>query len=171
MQVLADNGGYVLAEDGERLLFFRRRILPSWAAFVPGVLAVVAAGNGVVQLVVGDLAAGIVLLLVSALAALAWRAVVRSRRRVRTAPLDPSSAVVVVDTAARGLRDGCGAHLAPLDAVRIERAFQATSSARSLRVTWPGGAEVVYRGDALVPGGSIAVAVDALRARGLTVSG
>lgn len=35
VQVLADNGRYVLAEAGARLLFFERRILPPWTVYVP----------------------------------------------------------------------------------------------------------------------------------------
>jgi hypothetical protein len=168
---LADNGGYVLAEDGSRLLFFRRRILPSWMAFVSGLLAVIALGNGVVQLVLGNLAAGGALLVAGAGAALTLLAVLRSRRRATATPLEATTALVVIDLEARSLLDGGDRILAPLDAVRVERSMQMTSSARALRIVWPGGAMVVYRGDALLPGGSIAVAIEVLRTRGVPISG
>ena len=171
MHALADNGGYVLAEDGARLLFFQRRILPSWLAFVPGLLAVIALGNGVVQLVLGNLAVGSGLLALGAASALGLRTVLRSRRRVKAAPLEPTTALLVIDLGARTLLDGGGRILAPFEQVRIERSMQLTSSARALRVVWPAGAMVVYRGDALQPGGSIAVPAEALRARGVSISG
>jgi hypothetical protein len=171
LRAVADNGGYVLADDGARLLFLQRRILPSWAAFVPGLLAVIALGNGAVQLGLGHLVPGGVLVVVGAVAGFGLRAALGRRRRARAAPLDPGSAVLVIDLGAQTLLDGAGRTLAPLHAVRLERSMQATSSARAIRIVWPGGAEVVYRGDALVPGGSIGAAVEALRTRGLFVTG
>jgi hypothetical protein len=171
LRALADNGGYVLAEEGGRLLFLQRRILPSWSAFVPGLLAVVAVGNGLVQAGVGNLAAAGVLLVIGGACGVGLRSVLRSRRRARAAPLDPATALVVVDLGAGALLDGAGQVLARLDVVRIDRSVQLTSSARALRVVWPGGATVVYRGDALVPGGSIQAAVEALHAHGVPTSG
>jgi hypothetical protein len=171
VRLLADNGTSVLAEDDGRLLFFRRRILPSWAAFVPALLAVIAIGNGAVQLAVGNVVAGGVLLAIGMACGLGWRAVVARRRRAREAPLEPTDALVVLDLAQGRLFDVNGDALAPLDTVRIDRAMQATSSARSLRVTWPGGRVVVYRGDPFARHGSMRDAVDALQARGVTVSG
>lgn len=170
MQVLADNGGFVLAEDGARLLFFQRRILPTWLVFVPGLLTVITVGNAVVQLVLGNVAVGAVLLAVGVACGFGTRAALGSRRRAKAAPLVAGDAVVVIDTDARVLLDGDGVVLAPLDAVRIERAMQVTSSSRALRVAWPGEAVVVYRGDALSLTGSIDAPVTELRSRGLTVA-
>ena len=170
MQLLADNGGYVLAEDGARLLFFRRRILPTWLAFVLGLLAVVALVNGVVQIVVASTAAGAVLLALGVLSGLGLRVVLARRRRAKAAALDPVTAVLAIDLRTRTLRDGLGSTLAPLDQVRIDRAMQATSSSRALRVSWPDGALVVYRGDPFAPRGSIAEPVAALQQRGLPVA-
>ena len=170
MEALTDNGGYVLAADGDRLLFLRRRILPTWLAFVSGVLAVVAVGNGAVQVAFGQVAVGAVLIVVGVAFASGLRAVLQSGRQAMAAPLDPGTAVLVIDLAARTLLDGRGAVLAPLEAVRVSRSMQATSSALALRVTWPGGAVVVYRGDALAFGGSVDAAAEALRARGIPVA-
>lgn len=171
MQALADNhGACVLAEDGSRLLFLRRRILPSWLAFVLLLVAVVAGGNGGVQLAAGVPAAGAALLGLGAVAALGGWAVVRRRRRVRSAPLDAGDALLVVDLGTGRLLDGAGSELAPLSAVRFDQAMQATSSSRALRASWPGGSLVVYRGDAMSPRGSIGPAVEALRAHGITVA-
>lgn len=64
-----------------------------------------------------------------------------------------------------------GGYVLADDAVRIERSMQLTSSARALRIVWPGGAMVVYRGDPLLPGGSINLPVEALHARGVPISG
>jgi hypothetical protein len=171
MQVVADNGGSALADDGGRLLFFERRLLPSWLAFVPGLLAVLVLGNGAVQLVLGNLAAAGVLAVLGLAGLLALRAVLHSRRRAIAEPLDASSALLALDLDAGVLLDGGGRVLAALDVVRVERSMQVTSSARALRVVWPGGSVVAYRGDALQPGGSIDAATRALQARGVSVTG
>jgi len=171
MNVLADNGSYVVAEDGTRLLFFQRRILPSWMAYVAGLLTVITLGNGVVQLVIGNVVAGAVLVVLGVSSAFALRAVVRSRGRAKAAPLDPANALLVIDLMSRSLLDASGRVLAPLDAVRIERSMQLTSSARALRAVWPDGSMIVYRGDALQPGGSITGPAEALQARGMPVTG
>lgn len=169
MQILADNGGFVLADDGARLFFFRRRIAPTWLVFVPGLLTVIAAGNGIVQVALGNVIAGVVLLVVGVACGFGTRAVLQARRRAKAAPLDPREALIVIAMEARTVFAGDGRVLAPLDAVRFERAMQATSSARSLRVVWPGGSVVVYRGDALLPSGSINAPIEVLRSRGLAV--
>lgn len=170
MQVLADNGGYVLAEDGGRLLFFQRRIVPSWLVFVPGLLAIICAGNGIVQLVVGNVAAGLVILALGAVGLAGLRFALRARKRAMSAPLDPAGASLVVDLETATLRDARGNGLAPLTGVRFEKAMQATSSARSLRVTWAGGSLVLYRGDPLTPSGSIDAPARVLQERGLPVT-
>jgi hypothetical protein len=105
VQVLADNGGYVLAEEGSRLLFFKRGILPTWALFVPGLLAVIGVANAVLLVATGNAAAGGILLIIGALAAAAAYAVRQSRRRARATPLAPDEAVVVLDLAARQRSD------------------------------------------------------------------
>jgi hypothetical protein len=168
MRSLADNGGYALVEDGPRLLFFQRRILPSWLPFVCGLLALITLGNGLVQLVLGHPAPGAILLGVGAASVLALHAVQTRRRAVRLAPLDPGQALVVIDLEHRVLRNGRGDELAALETVRVERTMQLTSSARAVRVVWPGGTVMVYRGDPLTPGGSIEAAVEALRERGIS---
>ena len=138
---------------------------------MPGLLAVIALGNGIIQLVLGTFAAGGVLLVVGAGCGLGLRAVLRSRRRATAAPLDSATALVVIDLGVGTLFDGGGRVLAPLVAVRIETSMQMTSSAKALRVAWPGGAQVVYRGDPFHPKGSIDVASKALQARGVPISG
>lgn len=171
MQALADNGGYVLAEDGARLLFLRRRVLPSWLPFVLGVVGTIAVGNAVVLTIADAAGAAGVLLVVGFLCGAGLSTVLGRRTRARQAPLDPNEAIVVLDLGTRTLFDGTGQALAPLDQVRVEKAMQATSSSRSLKVAWPGGSAVVYRGDPFVlRGGSIDVPVAALAQRGITTS-
>ncbi len=55
--------------------------------------------------------------------------------------LDPTAALLVIDLGTRTLLDGDSGVLASLDSVRIH-----------LRVVWPGGSNVVYRGDPLLRG-------------------
>lgn len=168
MQVLADNGGYVLAEEGPRLLFFRRRILPTWVPFVLGVVGVVALANAVVLTVAGTASAAGALLVVGFLCGGGLYRALGARRRARLEPLHPASAVVVLDLASRAVLDGAGQVLAHLDQARVRKAMQATSSSRSLQVVWPGGGVTVYRGDPFVlRGGGIDVPAAALAQRGM----
>jgi hypothetical protein len=168
VQVLADNGGFVLAEDGARLLFLRRRILPAWLPFVLCVVGVIAVGNAIVLTIADAAAGGAVLLLFGFLCGAGVHVVLGSRRRAKAEPLDPGGAIVALDLAAGTLTNGFGGVLAALDQVRIEKAMQVTSSSKSLKAMWPGGSCVVYRGDPFVTkGGSIDVPLAALAQRGV----
>ena len=169
MVVLVDNGRYVLAEAGSRLLFFERRILPTWAVFVPGLLVVIGLGNVVVQAVLGNVAAAGVILLVTVVAAVVLRAVARSRRRSRAEPLTPTGVLLQIDLAARTLLDGDGVSLAALDAAVVRRSMQLASSAPALVIAWPGGQQIVHRGDGLSLRSSITEVMAALSARGVPV--
>jgi len=175
MRAIADNGGFVLAEDGPRLLFIERRgLVPAWAIFVAVLLAVIlgAAAIGCVIAGVshggGMIVVGLGLAVVAALAAWGCVALVRHRRARRERPLSMAEAIVVLDREAGLLRDAGGRELARLDQVRIVRRFQATSSSRALHIAWPGGQRAVYRGDPF--SGPIDDAVDQLEQRGIRVS-
>ena len=170
MRVLADNGGYVLAEVDTRLLFFKRRILPTWLVFVAGLLTLIAAANAVIQVVAGNVLAAAVLLAVSAASGAGLRAVMQRRREARSRPLEARDALVQLDLAGRWLLDGSGAALSALDQVRVEKPMQVTSSARALAIAWPGGRCVVYRGDPFARRGSIDAPAEILKGRGLTTS-
>jgi hypothetical protein len=171
VQVLADNGGYVLAEDGPRLYFLRRRILPTWLPFVLGVVALIGVVNAVVLAVTVDVAAGAVLLVLGLAAGAGLAAVLAGRRRAKAAPLDPAAAIVALDLGAGVLLNGAGQALAALGQVRVQRAMQVTSSSKALKVLWPGGSCVVYRGDPfVVRGGGIDVPAVALAERGVSTA-
>ena len=167
MQVLADNGGYVLAEVGARLLFFKRRIIPTWMVYVPGLLTVIGGANVVIQLVVGNVAAAGVILAVCVVTGLSFGAALRSWQRARLKPLYANDALVQLDLEGRTLLQGDGHVLSGLDQTRVEKSMQLTSSARALTIVWPGGKCVVYRGDPLALNGSIATPASALKARGV----
>jgi hypothetical protein len=171
MLVLADNGAFVLAEDGNVLLFFRRRILPTWMVFVAGLLTVLVVANAVVQVVVGGpLAGAAVLLGLGVLFGIVLRALVRKRSAARAQPLEPREALLVIDLAQRQVRDAGGQVLSSLDAARAEKTMQATSSSRALTIVWPSGRAVVYRGDPFARNGSIDVPAAELKARGVPVA-
>jgi hypothetical protein len=165
--ILADNGRFVLAERGTRLLFVERRILPTWLVFVPVLVTVVVVGNAAVQIGIGNIVVGLVMLGVGVLCGLGCRAALAGRRRVQDAPLDTHTTLAVIDLGSRTLFDGNGQVLSHLDAVRVDKAMQLTSSARALTLAWPGGSLAVYRGDALLPSGSISAPAAALAERGL----
>jgi len=174
MRAIADNGRFVLAEDAERLLFIERRgLVPAVAVFVAGLLTVILAVNGPLMLGLGirdgdaRISVGIVLTLAAGLAGLACAALVRLRRARHAEPLQPTSAIVILDRPAGLLRDGSGRELAPLTEVRFVRRAQLTSSSRALHVVWPRGQRVVFRGDPFA--GSIDDAVAQLTARGIRV--
>ena len=167
MEVLADNGGYVLTEVEARLLFFKRRIIPTWMVYVPGLLTVIGLANVVIQVVVGNVAAAGVILVACGVSGASLRAALRSRRQARAKPLEAKDALVQLDLDGGRLLKGDGRVLSALDEVRVEKSMQLTSSARALTIVWPGGKRVVYRGDPLALNGSITDAADALKARGV----
>ena len=170
MHVLADNGGYVLAEVGARVLFFKRRIIPTWMVYVPGLVTVIGVGNVIVQAVAGNVAAAGVILVASVVSGAILIAATRRRRRSRAKPLEPKDALLQLDLEGRTLLAGDGRVLAALDEVRVVKSMQLASSARALTVVWPAGRCVVYRGDPLARRGSIAEPADVLKARGVPTS-
>ncbi len=158
-------GDGVLVDDGARWIFGRQPGAGgNVVAFVVGLVGLVLAGNGIVQLVIGEIIAfGIAATVFGALLIYVAVGIVRGRDRQRTvAPLQP---LLQLDFASGMILDATGRPLAPLGEVVFASSMQLTSSARALHCRWPGGDVVVLRGDAF--GGGIAPAIDALRARGL----
>ena len=127
----------------------------------------IAVANAAIQVVVGNFAVAGALLLVGVAGGAVLRAVLLSRRRAKAKPLDVQAAIIVIDLEARQLLEGDGRPLSGLDQVSVDKSMQLTSSARALTIVWPGGRRVVYRGDALLPSGSINAPSEILRARGL----
>lgn len=173
MRALADNGRFVLAEDGARLVFLERRgLVPAWALFVVGLIAGITglASVGIAAAVhePGRWLAVAILLAIGGVFAMLLRWLMKRRRERLARPLAIAEAIAVIDAGAGVLADAAGRTLAPLTGVKFVRVMQATSSSRALAVTWSGGRRTVYRGDPF--SGSIDGAVDVLRARGFTVS-
>lgn len=175
MRAIADNGRFVLAEDGPRLLFVERRgLVPAWAVYVAGLLTMILTANAAIAVGVGvgrrdgTLTLGLVLFVVAALAGWGCVALVRLRIARRDRALDPAEAIVVLDREAGVLLDGAGRKLAPLAEVRLVRRFQLTSSSRALHVVWPRGDWAVYRGDPF--SGPIDDPIAQLEQRGIPVT-
>jgi hypothetical protein len=128
-----------------------------------GVAQLVMAARGVTGLIAGLVLAAITVPLVAALVHL-----VKRRRRARvSATMQPR---LVLDFGAGQLLDARGAVLAPLQEVSFDKVMQLASSSRALKCRWgKDGGLVVLRGSPFA--GGIGPAVDALRARGLAVSG
>jgi len=171
MLALADNGRFVLAEDGARLVFLERRgVVPAWALFVLGLLAGITGLMSVLFAVAvevpGRWLVVVILLGLAVVFGTLLRWLMRRRRDRLARPLAIAEAIVVIDEGA--LTDAAGRTLAPRTGVKFARMMQATSSSRALAVTWSGGRRVVFRGDPF--SGSIDQAVDVVRARGFTVS-
>jgi hypothetical protein len=163
--VLVRCGDGVLVDDGTRWVFGRQPgARGNVAAFVFALVGLILAGNGVVQLVIGELIAfGIAASVFGVLILCVAVGLVRARDRQRVAaPLQP---LLQLDFASGLLLDAAGRPLAPMAEVVFSAAMRLTSSARALHCRWPGGDMVVLRGDAF--GGGIAPAIDALRSRGL----
>lgn len=171
MQPIADNGAHVLVQDGPRLAFLRRPgLVPAWALFVAGLLAVVFTVNGAVMLALqpgGGPEIGVVLLALGVASVLGLRGLWRRRAAGQSRRLVITDALVVLNRDTGVLTDGRSRVLAPLSEVRFARVAQLTSSAKALQVIWPGGRQVVYRGDPFA--GSIDAPVDALRAAGIRI--
>ena len=168
--MLADNGSFVLAEDGDVLLFFRRRIVPTWAVFVAGLLTVILLANAVLLALTASLLGGAVLLGLGGVCGVALQMLAQKRRAARERPLDAHEAILGIDLAQRQVRGGNGQLLSSLEAARVEKTMQATSSSRALTITWPGGRNVVYRGDPFARHGSIDAPAAILKARGVPVA-
>lgn len=165
MIVLVRCGDGVLVDEGTRWVFGRQPGTGgNVVAFVFALVGVILTGNGIAQLVLGELIAfGIAASVFGALVIWAAVGLVRARNRQRAvAPLRP---LLQLDFTSGMLLDAAGQPLAPLHEVGFAAAMQLTSSARALHCRWPGGDVVVLRGDAF--GGGIAPAIDALRSRGL----
>lgn len=168
VEPLADNGAWVLAEQGERLFFFRRRgLVPAYAVFVAALLTFICAVQAAVLPFIpgGSATAGLIALAVAVVTGGLLVLFVRWRRAALERPLDPRHAVLVLDRAANQVTDAAGTRLAALDQLRFEKAFQLASSARMLVAVWPGGWRIVYRGDWF--SGLLDAPLDALTARGL----
>ncbi len=175
MRAIADNGRFVLAEDGPRLLFVERRgLVPAWAVYVAGLLTVILTANAAIAVGFGvsrrdgTLTVGLVLFVVAALAGWGCVALVRRRIARRDRALDPAEAILVLDLEARVLRDASGRQLATLAEVRLARRRQLTSSSQALHVVWPRGDWAVYRGDPFT--GSIDDPIQQLQQRGIRVT-
>jgi hypothetical protein len=170
-RVLAECAGDVLAEDDGRLVFVRRGGSPA-AVFVAGLVTLVTAVNGLVQLTLalagggGSAVAGAVLAGLAGAAGWLTHRLLRAMRAARARPVGELRPLVVIDPGAGVARGPDGSVLAPLHAVAFAPVLDAFSSSRALAMTWPGGRVVVYHGNPFT-GGSIDDAIAALRARGL----
>lgn len=161
------NGTELVRKDGE-LWIVERPAPPNTALFVLGLLAALALVNAVVQLLLairgGSSHAIAAVILLAVGGALVSIAVAVHRRGRRRAAVEPAP-VLIVDLAGQRLLDPGRRELAPLAAVRLERVFQATSSARALALRWPAGKRVIARGNPF--GDSVDDCESALRAQGL----
>lgn len=171
MQVLSDNGDYVLTEGNARLTFYRRSgLVPRWMVYVPGLLTGIFGLNTALQAALGNFGLSVGIGIGAVLCGLGLGAAARNRREHREAPLETKDALAVIDFEENTLRDGAGELLSALDGVAVKTSLQLTSSARKLELAWPGGSRVVYRGDPFLVAGSIDPPARALAARGFVLN-
>ncbi|MGK2868842.1 MAG: hypothetical protein ACSLFA_19780 [Mycobacterium sp.] len=150
MQILAEQGGLVIAEDGPNVLVIDRGNGPAEIlAFVLLVLTVVVGGFGAVALALGGVppAFAAMYLAVGIAFGIGLFVAVRALRRQRRAPLTTFAPVAVFDRQRRAYLNGAGQLVAPLDQVRFERRMQVTSSSSKLVAVTPGGSYVLKRGN------------------------
>jgi len=161
------NGTELDRRDGE-LWIVERPSPPHTAVFVLGLLTAIVLVNAVLQAVFavrgGSTHAIAAALLATLGGAFAWLTVIVVRAGRRRAAAEPRP-LLIVDLAGKRLLDAARRELAPLPAVRVERVFQATSSARALALRWPQGSRVIARGNPF--GDSIDDCESVLRAQGL----
>jgi hypothetical protein len=141
-RVVADIGGFVVAEDGPVILLVDRGIGPlAIMAFVSGTVALVAGGFGIVVLASGSpqlpLTLGLGLVAIGLFAVAGAVAAYRAVRGVRARSLREFRPVAVFDRAAGVFVDGWGQAVAPLHLVRFERRLQITSSSPKLVAVTP----------------------------------
>ena len=171
MRVVASSSGFEVVEDGHLLLFFDRDGRGSAIAMVVafgfaallGVHAVLwtsLAIAGQSHWALGPVFA------VGAIIPTVVGALVRRRfRRLRTRPLSELRPLVVVDVGARWLLSSSLQPIAPVTQCRAAQAMLISSSAPSVRITWPGGGLEVYRGGLF--GGGIADVLALLHRAGM----
>ncbi len=156
MQILAEQGGLVIAEDGAHVVVIDRGSgLTQIAAFVLLVLTVVFVCFGIVSTALAlrenpadpPLVAGLVILAIGAGAAAALAFTVRSLRRIRSAPLSDFVPVAVFDRTAGTYRDRAGQVVGRLDQVRFEKRMQIGSSSPKLVAVTPRGTYILKRGN------------------------
>jgi|LNFM01.1.fsa_nt_gb hypothetical protein len=146
-RVIAECAGTELVEDGARLVFVDRSVQgAAIAAFVSGLLTVIATLNSVVQLAQGNAEAALVILLVGALAGLVLWFSLRAIRRKRARPVEELPPLLVLDRSQGVLCDSSGRALAPLSDLTFAPQMQLGSSSSALVCRWPGGEMVVARG-------------------------
>jgi hypothetical protein len=167
---LAESSGIALIAQEGRLLVVDQGI--GWTAtaiFVLGLVGGILTINGLAQALLWLSGGSGVLLLgliftAAGLAALAGLVgVVRLRRSRRRQPPEALTVVAIFDLAAGELRDGSGARLQPLSAVRLVHRLQLSASAPSLAADWRGGSLILVRGN--VFDGGISAVESALKAR------
>lgn len=145
MAIVARCNGTVLVEDGDRLGVVEQG--GGWvpvAVFVAALLTGVPMAAGVTFLFV-TWPVGLGLLAGSLVGLAALVGLLRLRKRYRAAPPPPPR--LVFDRRARAILDAGGAEIVRLDQARLDRAWQAGSSSKSLVVRHPAGRLVIARGN------------------------
>jgi hypothetical protein len=146
---LADTGGLVVTDDGRRVLVIDRCTGALIViTFVLGVLAVVAAGFGIVAMLssASSTIVGAVFVAVGVVIAAGAFLVFRKFRRRRSQPLHNCRPVAVIDRKLGIFSYGGGA-IVPLDQVQFARKLQIGSSSPKLVAVTPGGTHVLKRGN------------------------
>jgi len=165
-QTIATCGGYEMVEVGPRIYFIDRGTgAHAIALFVLGLLVGLTGINGVVQLSLGNVIAGLIIGGVGGLFAAVFVLVLRARRRRLALRWDQHAPLAFIDRQTGSAHDGAGQPIAPLAQVAFAPVFQIASSSQALAMKLPGGEIVIARGSPF--SGSIDDFTDALRARGL----
>lgn len=129
-RILAEQGAYVIAEQGPQVLLIHRGRAPTeMTVLVLTMATLICGGFGVVSLfyeLTGamsprSLLIGAVLLIVGVAAFRSMLAAGEALRRVRMTPISAYTPIAVFDREHRLYRDGAGEIVARLDEVRVER--------------------------------------------------
>jgi hypothetical protein len=164
-QTIATCGGYEMVEVGPRIYFIDRGTGGyAIALFVLGLLTVIASVNGIVQLGMGNLMAGLIIGAVGAVFGAVFALVLRARRARLALRWDQNPTIAFIDRETGSAHDPAGQALAPLTHVAFAPVFQIASSSQALAMKLPRGEIVIARGSPF--SGSIDDFTDALRARG-----
>ena len=164
-QTIATCGGYEMVEVGPRIYFIDRETHGyAIAMFVVGLLTLMVGVNGFFQLMLGRVAAGVILGAAAAGLVVVFGVVLRARRARLALRWDAMPPLAYLDRATGTVHDASGRTLAHLAQVAFAPAFQMTSSSQALEMRYPGGSIVIARGSPF--SGSVGTFIDALRARG-----
>lgn len=165
-KILANVGGYAIIEQDGKLIFVNYGT--SWLYtfnFILIILCVVTFTNGIIQFIMNNMLAGMLLSSTGIVAVLLLVIGIRVLKKSKKKPLEKITIICMVDLITKEFLNKNGQLLVSLDVVRFGRVMQLFSSFYAIQAEWSGGKMIVLRGNPFA-GGSAGF-IDVLKKNGL----